>query len=211
MRDTTVGELPAPLVASFAEISFIIAGRTRWTAALLHRALEVEPWDGRALESLSGFLDDGGLGKFPSGFKQLSAVVLERALAAGSPLREEERRRLDDARFIAQWSWGFARHRSGATTLAPETFRDRAAFVVDEARYRDWVHAAGDDAFSAAMPVPGFLAGFLVKRGDDVSKVCGAIRRSDLVIDEGAYAEWKAQPASALDGIQKAFDAAKKR
>jgi hypothetical protein len=216
--ETSIADLPGTLVASFAQMSFVVSGRNRWTAGLLHRALDLEPSDVVALSTLSGFLDDGALATFPSGFKMLSAIVLERLLAPESLLSSAEKARLDDERFLSMWGWKFSRHRDGKTELVAAEFRDRTRFVVDDDRYRAWwneaVTAAGsfDAAFDAATCVPGFLAGFFKKRSPDVkASVAGAFHRADLVVDRRAYDEWLAMPATALDGIEQSFDRAKKK
>lgn len=198
-------------------MSFIVAGRTRWTAALLHRALELEPWDVTALSTLSGFLDDA-LGKLPAQFKVLSAVVLEHALSPESPLGREQRSTLDHARFVTMWVYKFSRRVDGKTELTGEELRDRASFIVDHDAYRRWwyagVEAAGsfDAAFRVAASVPGFLAGFLKKR--DASRqasVCAAYRPEDLIIDGKVYDEWLAQPAETLERLRATFESYRKR
>jgi len=217
-QETSIGDLPAALVASFAQMSFIVGGRSRWTAGLLHRALDLDASDAVALSTLSGFLDDGALATFPTGFKKLSAIVLERLLAPESSLSSEAKARLDDERFLSMWGWGFSRHRSGKTELGAVELRDRASFVVDDERYRAWwneaVTAAGsfDAAFDVATCVPGYLAGFLAKRTPDAkASVAGAFRRADLVVNRGAYDEWLTMSADALEGIRETFDRAKKK
>jgi hypothetical protein len=216
-RETLLGDLPGTLVASFAEMSFIVAGRTRWTAALLHRALELEPWDVTALATLSGFLDDA-LGKLPAEFRILSAVVLEHALSPESPLGPEQRAPLDHARFLMMWVYKFSRRVDGKTELKGEEFRDRASFLVDHEAYARWWHggveAAGsfDAAFRVAASVPGFLAGFLKRRdANRQASVCAAYRPEDLLVDGEAYDEWLTQPVEALERLRATFDSYKKR
>ena len=212
-----MGDIPGALAASFAEMSFIVKGRTRWTAALVYRAIELEPWDATARGTLSGFLDDGGLDVFPSGFKMLSAIVLERALADDSPITEADRRKLDHARFVSMWAWGFAHHQSGEKELSPSAFRHRPSFSIEGERYRSWwaqvIVAAGspDEAFRVAVDATGVLAGFLKKRAKDVPEICGAYRRDHLVVDEACYAEWLMRPVEDFLPIVDAFDALKKK
>jgi hypothetical protein len=214
---TLLGDLPAGVVASFAEKAFIVEGRSRWTAALLHRALELEGWNPTALATLSGFLDDGGLGKFPVGFKVLSAVILEWALTPASPLDRETRRSFDEVRFLSIWAWGFSRRRDGKKQLSSGEFADREAFVVDDEAYCRWWQAAVEQAGSmeaaaaAAVGVVGHLAGFLRKRSAEVHPtVCGVYARENMVMDEERYGEWRAFPADRLDRISEAFAALKK-
>jgi hypothetical protein len=205
-------DLSAPVVASFAGASFLRGGRTRWTAALLHRALELDAWNGVALKTLSAFLDDGELGALPSGLRRLSAVVLERILAPGSPVDSALQAKVDDERFLTMWVWKFSRRRDGKAELSAHEFHDRAAFVLDHEGYRRFwagaVEAAGsfDAAFAVAASVPGYLAGFLTTRdADRRPTVCGAYRPDDLEVNHAAYDAWLTKPAEELEWLREGF------
>lgn len=157
---TRISELSAERLARHAAELFPMADRHRTVARLLHRALELDPHQPAALRCLADLLDHDGL-------EYLAALVLEYALAPGSPLTAEERDRTDSLRFELMWAWGFARHESGSSDLGVDEFRDRSKFAIDSARYGEFLDRATevmgppDRAFAAIHTLVGAMGGLL--------------------------------------------------
>ena len=158
----TIGQLNANQLARHAFNVFLYGSRHVVGARLIYRALELDPCEPGALRCLSDLLDSEGT-------EHLSGVTLEYALDPSTGVQGEERKELDDLRFLAIWSWGFSRHRSGEPHLSQETFRDRSAFLVDEEGYAAFLASVtGSDAsleygFQAARTLCGAMAGFLAR------------------------------------------------
>lgn len=136
------------------------AGRSKEGFRLVYQALVKDPYQGEALRLLVDFLNQR-----PT--EQFSAIVLEYALSPGSRIGAEDRRILDQQKFLCLWTWGFSTHRSGATELGPETFLERAEFEIDDRRYQrfiqDLIQEVGSlkKAFRVALTIAGIAAGFL--------------------------------------------------
>jgi len=139
-----------------------------------------------------------------------SGVVLEYALAESTGLVGEERKELDDLRFLAKWSWGFSRHKSGVPHLRQEAFADRSMFIVDDERYGEFLaqlaQPAGSvqKAFQSAHTLCGAMAGFLVhkelggKAGFEESLHPERFERA------AAYHEWLQTSTDELDALEAA-------
>ena len=148
----------AAQLARHAENVFLFQGRHVLGARLIYHALLLDPKNWSALQRLSDFMDSKGT-------EQLSAAVLEYMLAPDVGALPEVRQEVDNLLFLCKWTWGFSRHRSGRPDLAGEDFRDRRAFTVDEARYRqeflDPVVSLGGGSLAGAVRATHALAGRL--------------------------------------------------
>jgi len=153
----TIAQLSPAQLGRHAPNVFMYGGRHADGARLIYHALRRDPAQPEALRRLSGLFDTKGT-------EQLSAVVLELALALGA-LPDDDRKALDDPLFLAKWGWGFSRHRSGDVHLAGEAFEDRSAFVMDELRHGEYlgsVIACGgsvEGAFRSAHVLCGCMGG----------------------------------------------------
>lgn len=115
---TAIEDLSAQQVARHAFNVFLFSGRHQTGAKLIYHALRLDQTSAEALRCLSDLMDADGTQVF-------SGVVLEYALSESTGITGEDRRVLDDLRFMAKWSWGFARHKSGNPHLGQEAFADR--------------------------------------------------------------------------------------
>src|SRR5437870_2472118 len=113
---TVIADLSAAELGRHAFNVFLFAGRHQTGARLIYHALSKNSYKPLALRCLSDLLDTEGTEVF-------SGAVLEYALTSDSPLNAEERTELDDLRFLAIWSWGFSRHKSGQAFLPQEAFQ----------------------------------------------------------------------------------------
>ena len=192
-----VRDASADLLGNLSRETFAKRGRGRWTAALVYRALSLDPLHPAAIATLGGFLDDAVGGSLPADFTLLSALVLEYALSDECAIAAVEKRRLEAEQFLTLWAWRFSRHVSRSTELASADFLDRTKFHVDWARYHAWrapaLATAGGlrQAFAIGHAAMGYLAGFLkIRAGTKPETVCAAYRPEDLHVDHAAYDAW---------------------
>ncbi len=194
---TRIAELPVAELTRHAFQVFVASGRHPVAARLVHHALSLDPWDPQALRCLSDYLDESGL-------EYLSALVLEHALAADSPLAAADRKMLDDARFVAMWTWGFSRHESGAADLDAREFDDRSRFAVEQDRYRDFLAKALQQlgslpqAYRAALTLVGALGGLLIHEQKGEDALFEELLHPERFRRTPAYDEWLASDDSAL-------------
>lgn len=203
MPASTIAHLNASQVARHAFNVFLFSGRHQTGARLIFRALDLQPHNPEALRCLSDLLDSNGTEVF-------SGVVLEYALSEVPHLGDEERQTLDDLRFLAKWSWGFSRHKSGNPHLAQDAFGDRSAFSIDDTRYRQFLDqilsrtGSLEGGFKAAHTLCGAMAGFLHHRelggkaGIEESLHPEHFQKSD------AYDQWLQSSTDELDALEKA-------
>ena len=197
-----IEQLSAQQVARHAFNVFLFAGRHETGAKLIYHALRLDSKNAIALRCLSDFLDKEGTQFF-------SGVVLEYALSGPTGIAGEDRKTLDDLRFLAKWSWGFSRHNSGSPNLGQEDFANRTAFTVDEDRYRAFLDEllvqAGTlpNGFKAAHTLCGAMAGFLKHR--DLSGHAGVEEslHSERFSETPAYSEWLTTLADELDALER--------
>src|SRR2546427_3042790 len=120
-----IKDLSAPQLARHASNVFLFQGRHVIGGRLLYHALVLNPREGEALRGLSDFHDHEGT-------QELSAVVMEYALAPETGLSEPERTLIDATRFRAIWSWGVSRPDTGQTTLGLNDFQHRSPFPIEQ-------------------------------------------------------------------------------
>jgi hypothetical protein len=201
-----IEQLSARQVARHAFNVFLFSGRHQTGAKLVYHAVRLDPKDAEALRCLSDLLDAKGTEIF-------SGIVLEYALSESTGIAGEARKVLDDLRFLAKWSWGFARHRSGSPHLAGDAFKDRTAFVVEEDRYQEFlaqvVKPAGSlpNAFKAAHTLCGAMAGFLAHRELGRTADIGESLHPDRFTETPAYREWLKTSTDELDALEAARQA----
>ena len=197
----TIEQLNAAQLGRHAFNVFLFLGRHRTGARLIYRALELDPHNAEALRCLSDLLDAEGTEVF-------SGVVLEYALAESTGLSQKECETLDDLRFLAKWSWGFSRHKSGEPHLSQEAFSDRSQFVVDEERYKEFlaqvVEPAGSltRAFESAHTLCGAMAGFLVHDGAAGKAGIEESLHPERFEKTTAYEEWCRTSTEELDALE---------
>ncbi len=197
-----IEQLSAQQVARHAFNVFLFSGRHQTGAKLIYHALRLDQANAEALRCLSDLMDADGTEVF-------SGVVLEYALSESTGITGEDRRVLDDLHFLAKWSWGFARHQSGNPHLGQEAFTDRAAFVVEEDRYREFlaqvVNPAGSlpDGFKAAHTLCGAMAGFLTHREFGGKAGIEESVHPDRFSETPAYREWLKTSTDELDALER--------
>src|SRR2546426_10785879 len=123
-----IKDLSASQLARHASTVFLFQGRHVIGGRLLYHALVLNPREGEALRGLSDFHDHEGT-------QELSAVVMEYALAPETGLSEPERTLIDATRVLAILSWGFRRPDSGQTNLGRNGFPKRSLFPADQEWY----------------------------------------------------------------------------
>src|SRR2546426_2428991 len=97
-----IKDLSASQLARHASNVFLFQGRHVIGGRLLYHALVLNPREGEALHGLSDFHDHEGT-------QELSAVVMEDALAPENGRSEPGRTLIDSKRVAAIWSWGVSR------------------------------------------------------------------------------------------------------
>src|SRR3989475_13064731 len=117
-----IKDLSASQLARHASNVFLFQGRHVIGGRLLYHALVLNPREGEALHGLSDFHDHEGT-------QELSAGVMEDALAPETGLSEAERTLIDATRFRAIWRWGFSHPHRGQTNLGLDYFQNRAPFL----------------------------------------------------------------------------------
>jgi len=198
---STIEELDANQLARHAFNVFLFSGRHQTGAKLIYRALELDPRNAEALRCLSDLLDAEGTEVF-------SGVVLEYAMSESTAIVGEQRKVLDDLRFLAKWSWGFSRHKSGDAHLAQQAFAERSAFTVDEDRYKDFldqlVNRTGslEGGFKAAHLLCGAMAGFLVHKQLGTKAGIEESVYSDRFVKTTAQSEWLRSSTEELDALE---------
>jgi hypothetical protein len=196
-----IEQLNVQQVARHAFNVFLFSGRHQTGARLIYHALRIDSKNPEALRCLSDFLDTEGTQVF-------SGAVLEYALSESTGIKGDDRKTLDDLRFLAKWSWGFSLHKSNNPHLAQDAFANRALFIVDEARYQaflaELITRAGslDKAFTAAHTLCGAMAGFLTHRelGGEAG-INESISPEKFLITP-TYAEWLKSSTSELDALE---------
>src|SRR2546425_7327050 len=98
-----IKDLSASQLARHASNVFLFQGRHVIGGRLLYHALVLNPREGEALHGLSDFHDHEGT-------QELSAVVMEDALAPGNRPSEPERTPIDATKGRAISSWGVSPH-----------------------------------------------------------------------------------------------------
>jgi hypothetical protein len=198
-----IRELSAAQLARHATNVFLFAGRHRTGARLIFRALELEPYQPQALRGLSDLLDREGT-------EQLSAAVLEYALAQGSPISADEKKELDDLLFLAKWTWKFSRHEEGATGIAWEDLADRSKFIVDDQRYDEFlgqiVTEAGsiESAFRSAHTLIGVMGGLLEHRELGSNAPLDEVLHPEKFRVTTEYEEWLLSDTAELEELERA-------
>jgi hypothetical protein len=197
----TIGQLTAQQLARHAFNVFLFSGRHQTGARLIYRALELDPRDAQALRCLSDLLDADGTHVF-------SGTVLEYALSETTGIAGDEREVLDSLRFLAKWSWGFSRHKSGESHLAQEAFADRSMFIVDEERYKEFlaqlIGSAGSlqKAFESAHALCGAMAGFLLHREHGGTAGLEESLHPERFVRTDAYSQWLHGGTEELDALE---------
>jgi hypothetical protein len=197
-----IHQLSPQQVARHAFNVFLFSGRHQTGAKLIYHALNINPKNADALRCLSDFMDADGTQVF-------SGVVLEYALSESTGIAGEDRRMLDDLRFLAKWSWGFSRHQSGTPHLGQEAFADRSAFVVEEDRYGEFLTQVIDPAgslqngFKAAHTLCGAMAGFLTHQKFGGEAGIEESMHPDRFSQTSAYAEWLKTSTDELDALER--------
>lgn len=200
---TAIEKLSAQQIARHAFNVFLFSGRHQTGARLIYHALRLDRANAEALRCLSDLLDADGTQTF-------SGVVLEYALSEEAGIAGAARTELDDLRFLAKWSWGFSRHKSGNPHLGQEDFADRTTFVVDEDRYQEFLaqilKPAGSlsNGFIAAHTLCGAMAGFLVHRDFGGKVDIGESVHPERFAETPAYLEWLKTPTDELDALENA-------
>jgi len=198
----TIAQLSPAQLGRHATNVFMYGGRHADGTRLIYHALRRDPAQPEALRRLSDLFDTKGT-------EQLSAVVLEFALALGA-LPDDDRKALDDPLFLAKWGWGFSRHRSGDVHLAGEAFEDRSAFVMDEQRYGEYlgsVIACGGSlkgAFRSAHVLCGCMGGLLAHKRLGSKAPLEAIFSAGDFEETPEYSKWLESDTSELDGLEAA-------
>ncbi len=196
---TRMAELQADALAEHAFNVFLTQGRHVEGARLIYRALQLAPEHPRALRCLSDFHAREGTEVF-------AAVALEYALAHGHPISEQERRSLDDLRFLSLWSWGFSRHKSGDVHLSGEAFEQRDDFTLDQTAYNEFLahllKPAGSlqAACASALRLCGALAGFLQHTGKPGPDFEDLLDPAHFVETE-QYRSWLQTSSASLDEL----------
>jgi hypothetical protein len=199
----TIEQLSAHQIARHAFNVFLFSGRHVMGARLIYHALVLDRTNAEALRCLSDFMDADGTQVF-------SGVVLEYALSESVALSDLEHKELDDLRFLAKWSWGFAQHQSGNPHLGQEAFKDRDAFVVDDDRYRSFLaqvlEPAGNltNGFKAAHTLCGAMAGFLKHQEFGSTAGIEESLHPDRFIQTSTYREWLQTSTEELDSLEQA-------
>jgi hypothetical protein len=190
---TTIARLSPAQLGRHATNVFMYGGRHVEGARLIYHALRRDPAQPEALRCLSDLLD-------AKGTEQLSAVVVEYALALGA-LPDDDRKALDDLLFLAKWGWGLSRHRNGDVHLAGEAFEDRSAFVMDEQRYGEFLL---EGAFRSAHVLCGCMGGLLAHKRLGSKAPLAAIFSAGDFEDTPEYSKWLESDTSELDGLEAA-------
>jgi hypothetical protein len=196
-----IEQLSAQQVARHAFNVFLFSGRHQTGAKLIYHALRLDQKNAEALRCLSDFMDADGTQVF-------SGVVLEYALSESTGITGEDRKMLDDLRFLAKWSWGFARHKSGSSNLGQEAFEDRTAFVVEEDRFRSFLaevlgpSGSLQDGFRGAHTLCGSMAGFLTHRELGGNAGIEESVHADRFSETPAYREWLKTSTDELDALE---------
>lgn len=198
-----IKDLSAPQLARHAFNVFLFSGRHVTGARLIYHALRLDHREPEALRCLSDMLDAPGT-------EQLSAAVLEYALALEPAIPDPPRRILDDLLFQSKWSWGFSRHHSGEPHLLGEAFKNRHDFDVDNQRYQEFldgvVGLAGslDQALRGAHTLCGSMGGLLVHQTHGAKAPLDAIFETEAFVPTSQYAEWLETDTHELDALEKA-------
>jgi hypothetical protein len=198
---TRIADLTAAQLARHATNTFIFRGRQETGTRLAYHALALEPKQPEGLARLSDFLDiEGG--------QPFSAVVLEYGCSEEGGLPVADRATLQELRFLALWSWGFSRHRSGRTELGQEEFADRSQFVFDLDRYQAFVGSVVSRAGSlsaglrSAHTLAGLLAGLLTHRELGGQAGFEEIYHPERFVHTPEYAEWLSSSTDELDRLE---------
>jgi hypothetical protein len=198
-----ISQLTAQQLARHAFNVFLFSGRHVTGARLIYHSLTLDRYEPEAIRCLSDLLDNDGTEIF-------SAVALDYALAPESPISPEARQTLDDLRFVAKWSWGFSRHRSGSPHLAGEQFNNRAEFEVDEPRYQEMlqqaVRPAGSlsRAFTAAHTLSGAMGGLLSHTRFGGRAPLDELFHPERFERTNDYDVWLASATDELDALERA-------
>jgi hypothetical protein len=198
-----ISQLTTSQLARHAFNVFLFAGRHVTGARLIYHSLALDHYQPEAIRCLSDLLDKDGTEIF-------SAVALEYALACDSGIPTEARRTLDDLRFLAKWSWGFSKHKSGKPHLGGEQFEDRTQFDVDEARYQEMVQqavrAAGSlsGAFTAAHTLSGAMGGLLTHIRFGAQASLDELFHPAQFERTSEYDVWLASSTDELDALERA-------
>ena len=196
-----IADLSASQLSRHAFNLYMFQGRHVTGARLIYHALRLDPNEGEGLYCLSDFLAEDGT-------EQFSAAVLEYALVPGRVTEEESHRVLDFHRFLAKWEWGFSRHSSGNPHLGSEDFRDRSQFVIDEAKWREflsWVVNMGgslEGAFRAAHTLVGALGGLLTHISFGKKSPIDEVFHSERFRETPEYGSWLRETTEDLDGLE---------
>jgi hypothetical protein len=135
-------------------------GRCELAARFLYTALELDPYEARALGALAELLDDEGTEGF-------AALVLEYGLSPDRPISLASREALEAVRRRLRWRWGLAIENGGAERLESEAFEDASRFTVDEAATLAFVEGAKppgisiEAGFRAAHLLAGTMGGLV--------------------------------------------------
>jgi len=197
-----IKDLSASQLARHASNVFLFQGRHVIGGRLLYHALVLNPREGEALHGLSDFHDHEGT-------QELSAVVMEYALAPETGLSEPERTLIDATRFRAIWSWGFSRHDSGQTNLGLNDFQDRSRFRVDQDRYKAFMEpviqlgGSHEGAFRGAHTMAGAMSGLLVHRQHGRKSSFEEIFHPDRYERTPLYEEWLREETTDLDALER--------
>lgn len=167
---------------------------------LAYRALELDAKDALGLRCLSDLFDGNGT-------EILSAIVLEYALAPTTGLPATAQCELDDLRFLAKWTWGFSRHKSGDSNLSGDTFKIRTDFMVDDIKYQAWIaefigRDTLDFAFKRAHAFAGAVSGLLTPV--DQSASVGAVYtvRPSQFVQGSEYVAWLQEDTNEFDALE---------
>lgn len=143
-----IKDLNPDQLAQLAHKSFIESGRNYKCARLIYRCLELDPQHALGLRCLSDFLDWRGS-------EPISAVILEHLLDNGILQNIEEIVEHQRLWLICKFVWGFSKHNSGETQLAPTAFDEPADFEIDSEAYQAFVQRAIDAAGSREQVLKG--------------------------------------------------------
>jgi len=197
-----IKDLSAPQLARHAFNMFLHQGRHVTGARLIYHALVLNFNEPEGLRCLSDFHDNKGT-------EQLSAAVLDYALAPTTPVPDDFRREMDELRFRCIWMWGRSRHDSGRKDLAADDFRDRSRFKVDEVGYKEFVEpviklgGSLEGAVRGAHTLTGAMGGLLTHNQYGAKAPLEEIFYLERFHRLPAYDQWLREDTAPLDAIER--------
>jgi len=197
-----IKDLTAPQLARHAFNVFLFQGRHVTGARLVYHALVLNFNEPEALRCLSDFHDHKGT-------EQLSAAVMDYALAPTTPVPEDFRRPMDELRFRCIWMWGRSRHDSDRKDLAADDFRDRSRFKVDEVGYKEFVEpviklgGSLEGAVRGAHTLTGAMGGLLTHNQYGAKSPLEEIFHVERFHRTPEYDRWLREDTAPLDALER--------